>query len=106
MGITCNELQDISLSQSAANVNAGGKTAASNIVTALAIQFTLVFLTPRFQYTPIAVLSSIIMATVMGIVDYEAAISKACVKVEQDDTLFSKNHGFFFLEGQEVLFLS
>ncbi|KAE9460692.1 hypothetical protein C3L33_07471, partial [Rhododendron williamsianum] len=63
-----------SLSQSAANVNAGGKTAASNIVTALAVLFTLVFLTPRFQYTPIAVLSSIIMATIMGIVDYEAAI--------------------------------
>ncbi|KAF7120385.1 hypothetical protein RHSIM_Rhsim13G0027800 [Rhododendron simsii] len=63
-----------SLSQSAAKVNAGGRTAASNIVMALAILFTLVFLTPRFQYTPIAVLSSILMATIMGIVDYEAAI--------------------------------
>lgn len=61
-------------SRSAVNFNAGCKTAVSNIVMAMAIMFTLMFLTPLFHYTPLVVLSSIIIAAMLGLIDYEAAI--------------------------------
>ncbi|CDY23172.1 BnaA04g05870D [Brassica napus] len=48
-------------SRSAVNFNAGCKTIVSNIVMAIAVMFTLLFLTPLFYYTPLVVLSSIIM---------------------------------------------
>ncbi|XAR61174.1 hypothetical protein NMG60_11034803 [Bertholletia excelsa] len=61
-------------SRSAVNYNAGCKTAVSNIVMALAVMVTLLFLTPLFHYTPLVVLSSIIIAAMLGLIDYEAAI--------------------------------
>ncbi|KAK8711603.1 hypothetical protein V6N13_146881 [Hibiscus sabdariffa] len=61
-------------SRSAVNFNAGCKTAMSNVVMAIAVMFTLLFLTPLFHYTPIVVLSAIIMAAMLGLIDYEAAI--------------------------------
>ncbi|CAK9136185.1 unnamed protein product [Ilex paraguariensis] len=61
-------------SRSAVNFNAGCKTAVSNIVMALAIMVTLLFLTPLFHYTPLVVLSSIIIAAMLGLIDYQAAI--------------------------------
>lgn len=61
-------------SRSAVNFNAGCKTAVSNIVMALAVMVTLLFLTPLFHYTPLVVLSSIIIAAMLGLIDYEAAI--------------------------------
>lgn len=61
-------------SRSAVNYNAGCKTAVSNIVMAIAVMLTLLFLTPLFHYTPIVVLSSIIIAAMLGLIDYEAAI--------------------------------
>ncbi len=61
-------------SRSAVNFNAGCKTAMSNIVMAVAVMFTLLFLTPLFHYTPIVVLSSIIIAAMLGLIDYDAAI--------------------------------
>lgn len=61
-------------SRSAVNFNAGCKTAVSNIVMAIAVMITLLFLTPLFHYTPLVVLSSIIMAAMLGLIDYEAAI--------------------------------
>ncbi|KAG8389310.1 hypothetical protein BUALT_Bualt02G0216100 [Buddleja alternifolia] len=61
-------------SRSAVNFNAGCKTAVSNIVMALAVMLTLLFLTPLFHYTPLVVLSSIIIAAMLGLIDYEAAI--------------------------------
>lgn len=56
------------------NFNAGCKTAVSNIVMATAVMITLLFLTPLFYYTPLVVLSSIITAAMLGLIDYEAAI--------------------------------
>ena len=41
---------------------------------ATVVMITLLFLTPLFHYTPLVVLSSIIIATMLGIIDYEAAI--------------------------------
>ncbi|KAK0607706.1 hypothetical protein LWI29_018915 [Acer saccharum] len=61
-------------SRSAVNFNAGCKTAVSNIVMAMAVMMTLLFLTPLFHYTPLAVLSSIIIVAMLGLIDYEAAI--------------------------------
>ena len=61
-------------SRTAVNFNAGCKTAVSNIVIATAVMITLLFLTPLFHYTPLVVLSSIIIAAMLGIIDYEAAI--------------------------------
>ncbi|KAG9153023.1 hypothetical protein Leryth_025456 [Lithospermum erythrorhizon] len=61
-------------SRSAVNFNAGCKTAVSNIVMAIAVMVTLLFLTPLFHFTPLVVLSSIIIAAMLGLIDYEAAI--------------------------------
>ena len=61
-------------SRSAVNYNAGCKTAVSNIVMAIAVMLTLLFLTPLFHYTPIVVLSAIIISAMLGLIDYEAAI--------------------------------
>ncbi|CAI9118397.1 OLC1v1019962C1 [Oldenlandia corymbosa var. corymbosa] len=61
-------------SRSAVNFNAGCKTAVSNIVMAAAVMITLLFLTPLFHYTPLVVLSAIIIAAMIGLIDYEAAI--------------------------------
>ncbi|KAK9086953.1 hypothetical protein Syun_029347 [Stephania yunnanensis] len=58
----------------AVNFNAGCKTAVSNIVMAIAVMLTLLFLTPLFHYTPLVVLSSIIIAAMLGLIDYDAAI--------------------------------
>ena len=56
------------------NYNAGCKTAMSNVIMAIAMMFTLLFLTPLFHYTPLVVLSAIIIAAMLGLIDYEAAI--------------------------------
>lgn len=61
-------------SRTAVNFNAGCKSAVSNIVMATAVMFTLLFLTPLFHYTPLVVLSSIIIAAMLGLIDYEAVI--------------------------------
>ncbi|KFK30874.1 hypothetical protein AALP_AA6G037000 [Arabis alpina] len=62
-------------SRSAVNYNAGCKTAVSNVVMAFAVAITLLFLTPLFFYTPLVVLSSIIITAMLGLIDYEAAIN-------------------------------
>ncbi|GKV48597.1 hypothetical protein SLEP1_g55394 [Rubroshorea leprosula] len=61
-------------SRSAVNFNAGCKTAVSNIVMAVAVMVTLLCLTPLFHYTPLVVLSSLIISAMLGLIDYEAAI--------------------------------
>ncbi|KAF5207791.1 Sulfate transporter [Thalictrum thalictroides] len=61
-------------SRSAVNFNAGCKTAVSNIVMALAVMITLLFLTPLFHYTPLVVLCAIIIAAMVGLIDYDKAI--------------------------------
>ena len=55
------------------NFNAGCKTAASNIVMSMAVMITLLFLTPLFYYTPLVVLSSIIISAMVSLIDYQAA---------------------------------
>ncbi|CAA0832968.1 Probable sulfate transporter 3.3 [Striga hermonthica] len=60
-------------SRSAVNHNAGCKTAVSNIVMAITVMVTLLFLMPLFQYTPNVVLGAIIVTAVIGLIDVPAA---------------------------------
>lgn len=60
-------------SRTAVNYNAGCKTAVSNIVMAVAVMITLLFLTPLFHYTPLVVLASIIVSAMLSLIDFEAA---------------------------------
>ncbi|XP_009604001.1 probable sulfate transporter 3.3 [Nicotiana tomentosiformis] len=60
-------------SRSAVNHNAGSKTAVSNIVMAVTVMVTLLFLMPLFQYTPNVVLGAIIVTAVVGLIDIPAA---------------------------------
>ncbi|KAK6780911.1 hypothetical protein RDI58_023095 [Solanum bulbocastanum] len=61
-------------SRTAVNYNAGCKTTVSNIVMSIAVMITLLLLTPLFHYTPLVVLSSIIISAMLGIIDYNSAI--------------------------------
>ncbi|KAF9592413.1 hypothetical protein IFM89_014903 [Coptis chinensis] len=60
-------------SRSAVNHNAGAKTAFSNIVMAITVMVTLLFLMPLFRYTPNVVLGAIIVTAVIGLIDVPAA---------------------------------
>ncbi|GLJ38942.1 hypothetical protein SUGI_0793960 [Cryptomeria japonica] len=60
-------------SRSAVNFNAGCKTVVSNIVMAIGVMLTLLFLTPLFHYTPLVVLSSIIISAMLGLIDIAGA---------------------------------
>ncbi|CAM8911207.1 unnamed protein product [Rhodiola kirilowii] len=63
-----------SFSRSAVNYMAGCHTAVSNIVMSLVVLLTLEVITPLFKYTPNAILASIIISAVVGLIDIEAAI--------------------------------
>ncbi|VFQ78971.1 unnamed protein product [Cuscuta campestris] len=63
-----------SFSRSAVNFMAGCNTAVSNIVMSLVVFLTLEFITPLFEYTPNAILASIIISAVIGLIDYDAAV--------------------------------
>ena len=59
-----------SFSRSAVSDQAGGRTAMTNVVAALVIAFTLLFLTPLFYFLPMPVFASIIMVAAFGMIDY------------------------------------
>uniref|UniRef100_F6H0V2 STAS domain-containing protein n=1 Tax=Vitis vinifera TaxID=29760 RepID=F6H0V2_VITVI len=63
-----------SFSRSAVNYMARCQTTVSNIVMSCVVFLTLEFITPLFKYTPNAILASIIISAVIGLIDYEAAI--------------------------------
>ncbi|KAI9103606.1 hypothetical protein K1719_023229 [Acacia pycnantha] len=63
-----------SFSRSAVNYMAGCQTAVSNIIMSIVVLLTLVFITPLFKYAPNAVLASIIIAAVMGLINIDAVI--------------------------------
>ncbi|WVZ55828.1 hypothetical protein U9M48_006437 [Paspalum notatum var. saurae] len=62
-----------SFSRSAVNYMAGCKTAVSNVVMSIVVMLTLLLITPLFKYTPNAILASIIISAVLGLIDYESA---------------------------------
>ncbi len=63
-----------SFTRSAINNDAGAKTGISSIIAAAIISLTLVFLTPLFFYLPNAILASIIVVAVIGLINYREAV--------------------------------
>jgi len=63
-----------SFSRSAVNFMAGCNTAVSNIVMSCVLLLTLLVITPLFKYTPNAVIASIIISAVIGLIDIKAMI--------------------------------
>ena len=61
-------------SRTAVNDQAGAKTGLASIISALLIIITLLFLTPLFYNLPKAILASVIMVAVFGLIDYKEAI--------------------------------
>ena len=53
---------------------AGCNTAVSNIVMSCVVLLTLEVITPLFKYTPNAILASIIICAVIGLIDIEAMV--------------------------------
>lgn len=60
-------------SRTAVNDQAGAKTGLAAIISALLIILTLLFLTPLFYYLPKAILASVIMVAVFGLIDIKEA---------------------------------
>ena len=61
-------------SRTAVNDQAGAKTTMASIISATLIVLTLLFLTPLFFYLPQAILASVIMVAVFGLIDFKEAI--------------------------------
>lgn len=60
-------------SRTAVNDQAGAKTGLASIISALLIVLTLLFLTPLFYSLPKAILASVIMVAVFGLIDIKEA---------------------------------
>ncbi len=60
-------------SRTAVNDQAGAKTGLASIISAALIILTLLFLTPLFYYLPMAILASVIMVAVFGLIDFKEA---------------------------------
>lgn len=63
-----------SFTRSAVNDEAGARTGMSSIMAAALVCIALLFFTPVFYYLPKALLASIIVAAVIGLVDYREAL--------------------------------
>ena len=61
-------------SRTAVNDQAGARTGMASIISALLIVLTLLFLTPLFYYLPKAILASVIMVAVFGLIDFKEVI--------------------------------
>lgn len=61
-------------SRTAVNDQAGAKTSLASIISAILILFTLLFLTPLFYYLPKAILASVIIVAVLGLIDLKEAV--------------------------------
>ena len=72
-----------SFSRSAISKDAGGKTNGFALFSVVMVVITLLFLTPLFYYLPNAVLASIIMVSVFGLIDF--AYPKTLLKFRKDE---------------------
>jgi SulP family sulfate permease len=61
-------------SRTAVNDQSGAKTGMASVISALLIGLTLMFLTPLFFYLPKAILASVIMVAVFGLIDIKEAV--------------------------------
>lgn len=60
--------------RSAVNDQSGARTGLASIISAVFIALTLVFLTPLFFYLPKAILASVIMVAVFGLIDFKEVV--------------------------------
>jgi SulP family sulfate permease len=67
-------------SRTAVNGQAGAKTTMSSMISALIVVVALLFMTPLFTFLPKALLASIVLVAVMGLVDYKEPIKLWKVK--------------------------
>ncbi|RME96819.1 MAG: solute carrier 26 family protein [Bacteroidetes bacterium] len=58
-------------SRTAVNDQAGAKTGLASVISAVLIILTLLFLTPLFYYLPKAILASVIMVAIFGLIDWK-----------------------------------
>jgi len=72
-----------SFSRSAINGSLGAKTNMASIISVVMVAVTLLFLTPMFYYLPNAILASIIMVSVIGLVD--VGYAKSLWKYRKDE---------------------
>jgi len=63
-----------SFSRSAVNLQAGGMTGLSNVLSSLFVAVTLLFFTPFLYYLPQAVLAAIIMMAVIGLINVRSFV--------------------------------
>lgn len=70
-------------SRTAVNAQAGARTGMASLITASVVLFAVLFLTPLFYYLPKAILASIIMTAVFGLIDLHEV--KHLWKVERGD---------------------
>ncbi|KAH7572310.1 hypothetical protein JRO89_XS04G0236800 [Xanthoceras sorbifolium] len=61
-------------SKTAVNFNSGCKTQMANFVMAMCMMLVLLLLAPVFKYTPLVVLSAIIMSAMIGLISYEKIV--------------------------------
>jgi len=61
-------------SRTAVNDQAGARTGLASIISAVLILLTLLLLTPLFYYLPKAILASVIMVAVFGLIDFKEAV--------------------------------
>lgn len=61
-------------SRTAVNDQAGAKTGLASLISAALIVLTLLFLTPLFHSLPKAILASVIMVAVFGLIDWKEAV--------------------------------
>jgi SulP family sulfate permease len=61
-------------SRTAVNDQSGAKTGMASIISATLIVLTLLFLTPLFYYLPKALLASVIMVAVFGLIDFKEMV--------------------------------
>ncbi|KAG0492408.1 hypothetical protein HPP92_005806 [Vanilla planifolia] len=81
-----------SFSRTAVNFMAGCKSPVSNVVMAITVFFTLEFLTRLLYYTPTAILASIILSALPGLID----VGEACTIWKVDKMDFLACLGAFF----------
>jgi len=60
-------------SRSAVNYQSGAHTPLSSVISAVVVSLTLIFLTPLFYFLPKAILASVIMVAVAGLIDWAYA---------------------------------
>jgi len=62
-----------SFTRSAVNEQSGARTAMSSVITAALVSIILLFFTPLFYYLPKALLASVVIVAVIGLIDYREA---------------------------------